>query len=119
MQPAVGGDGGVPKFRLEMARHQERVAQSSAGHVGCPDGTRAAERPHRAHGGRSGSSRRLYANADARSSVVVAAQMSAADGDRAMLNGLHQVYGAATRRAVVRMITEAADGVLELLATRG
>ena len=61
----------------------------------------------------------VYANADARSSVVVAAQMSAADGDRAMLNGLHQVYGAATRRAVVRMITEAADGVLELLATRG
>ena len=61
----------------------------------------------------------VYANADARSSAVVAAQMSAADGDRAMLNGLHQVYGAATRRAVVRMITEAADGVLELLATRG
>jgi hypothetical protein len=30
--------GGVPKFRLEMARHQERVAHSSAGHVGCPDG---------------------------------------------------------------------------------
>ena len=41
--------GGVPKFHLEMARHQERVAQSSAGHAGCPDGTRVAERPYRAH----------------------------------------------------------------------
>jgi hypothetical protein len=60
MQPAVGGDGGVPKFRLEMARHQERVAQSSAGHVGCPDGTRAAERPHRAHCCRSDERHRLF-----------------------------------------------------------
>jgi hypothetical protein len=49
MQPAGSQDGWRAKIRLEMARHQERVAQSSAGHAGCPDGIRVAERPYRAY----------------------------------------------------------------------
>ena len=86
----------MPKLRLEMARyHQERRRAASAGHVGRPDGARAAERPYRAQFGRSKPHRRRP-NVDVRPNVAVAAFWVGAKIKQTVWErvGLAQGYGA-------------------------